>query len=228
LWPARRLASSATISCLLRGDPCLRNRDDRHRRKRPRRRGLQKAQRQDGERLPRTRIRSPLTRPTTSELSPESMPERRARLKKMLDKIRRTGAIRDVMDRDPIGPADVMNVLSDELRLLDAELTTVGKLRRIDGSQKHSEADFDRLIATHVGALESALKNAGVIATGCSLRVLAQEKQGLTPPRRRRLATGCKWLRRSAAPQRGSVCPALPAPLPSRRLAPRWGTPLGL
>lgn len=70
-----------------------------------------------------------------------------------------------------------MDVLPDEIAIVDAELRTVKRLQRMKGNAAYGEADFDRLIASHADMIGSALTNAGLVERGCSLRVLAQQKQ---------------------------------------------------
>jgi hypothetical protein len=70
-----------------------------------------------------------------------------------------------------------MNVLPDEIPIVDAALMTTGSLQRVNGGERYSEAHFDRLIGGHVKAIGSALRNAGIIGTACSLRLLAQKEQ---------------------------------------------------
>jgi hypothetical protein len=70
-----------------------------------------------------------------------------------------------------------MNVLPEEIAVVDQNLHPVRRLTRMKGSGDFSEADFDRLIVEHVESIAGALRSAGLIDEGCTLRVLAQTNQ---------------------------------------------------
>ncbi len=70
-----------------------------------------------------------------------------------------------------------MNALPDEIAVVDDSLNTVRQLRRMPAMHGYLESDFDRLIATNVSLISSALRNAGVLEEDSELRLIAQTTQ---------------------------------------------------